>query len=327
MRVIVYGIGAIGGAIAARLALAGTNVIGIARGGMLDEIYAQGGLNLVTSEQSTLVPMSVVAHPDDITWQEDDVVLLTMKSNDTEAALRALVGAGVQSQTIICAQNGVVNEVMALRQFPNVVAMVMMMPAQYLKAGKVIAPGAPKTGLFDLGNFPSGTDKVPTELVEALHTAGFDCDVRKDAMAGKYGKLLMNLGNIVEAALGKDARQGDWNKRARKEGEQVLKAAGIDYYTVDKDNPRRALMNVAEVPGYTRVGSSSTQSLLRGTGEIETDYLNGEIVMLGRIHGVRTPVNAAFVRVARQMVQNGTAPGAFSEDEVQRLVTACEAVS
>jgi 2-dehydropantoate 2-reductase len=327
MRVIVYGLGAIGGAIAARLASAGTSVIGIARGGMLDAVRSQGGLELVTFESSSLVPMSVVSHPDDIEWQKDDVVMLTMKSNDTEAALQALASAGVHSQLIICAQNGVANEVMALRQFPNVVAMVVMMPAQYLEAGKVIAPGAPKIGLFDLGNFPTGTDKVPAELVDALSTAGFGCEVRSDAMAGKYGKLLLNLGNIVEAALGKGARQGDWNKRARQEGELVLKAAGIDFYSLDKDNPRRKFMKIAEIPGYTRVGSSSTQSLLRGTGALETDYLNGEIVMLGRMHSVKTPVNAGFVRVARKMIHDGTAPGDFPEAEVERLVAECEAES
>jgi lysophospholipase L1-like esterase len=32
--------------------------------------------------------------------------------------------------------------------------------------------------------------------------------------------------------------------------------------------------------------------LARATGSIETDYLNGEIAMLGRLHGVPTPVNA-----------------------------------
>ena len=42
--------------------------------------------------------------------------------------------------------------------------------------------------------------------------------------------------------------------------------------------------------------SSTWQSLQRGTGRIEVDYLNGEVVLLGRLHGVPTPVN---VRVAR----------------------------
>ena len=42
-----------------------------------------------------------------------------------------------------------------------------------------------------------------------------------------------------------------------------------------------------------RRGSSTWQSLARGAGGIEVDYLNGEIGLLGRLHGVPTPVNDA----------------------------------
>lgn len=321
MRVIVYGIGAIGGAIAARLASTGTEVIGIARGAMLDAVRSKGGLTLVTCKGTSLVKFPVVGHPDEIDWRADDIVLLTMKTNDTEAALQALAGAGVVNQTIACAQNGVANEFMALRHFRNVVAMVMMMPAEYLEPGTVVASATPKIGLIDLGGFPIGPNNVPDALVKALSAAGFICNIRDDAMAGKYGKLLQNLGNIVEATLGKEARFGPWTELARQEGEAVLNAAGIQFYSVDKGNPDLELIKFGDIPGFTRAGSSSIQSLLRGTGSIETDFLNGEVVMLGRLHGIDTPVNAALVRVARQMVRNGVKPGDFPEAEIERLVS------
>ncbi|WUJ19490.1 hypothetical protein OHS70_07955 [Streptomyces sp. NBC_00390] len=41
----------------------------------------------------------------------------------------------------------------------------------------------------------------------------------------------------------------------------------------------------------SRTGGSTWQSLVRGTGSIETDHLNGEMVLLGRQQGVPTPVN------------------------------------
>lgn len=78
---------------------------------------------------------------------------------------------------------------------------------------------------------------------------------------------------------------------------------------------------MGDIPGFTRAGSSSIQSLLRGTGSIETDFLNGEIVMLGRLHGVDTPANTAFVRVARHMVRDGVAPGDFPEAEIERFIS------
>jgi 2-dehydropantoate 2-reductase len=66
------------------------------------------------------------------------------------------------------------------------------------------------------------------------------------------------------------------------------------------------------------------QSLQRGTGAIETDYLNGEIVLLGRAHGVATPVNTALTHVARRMAQDGLQPGGLGQAVVKDEI-ACDA--
>ena len=71
-------------------------------------------------------------------------------------------------------------------------------------------------------------------------------------------------------------------------------------------DPRRdALMRMAEVAGVARTGGSTTQSLARGTGSIETDWLNGEIVLLGRLHGVPTPANGYFLDLSARLVAGG----------------------
>ena len=58
-----------------------------------------------------------------------------------------------------------------------------------------------------------------------------------------------------------------------------------------------------------RTGGSSTQSLARGTGSIETDWLNGEIVLLGRLHGVPMPANAYFLGLGARLVARGPQAG------------------
>ena len=67
------------------------------------------------------------------------------------------------------------------------------------------------------------------------------------------------------------------------------------------DDRRADLLQLGMIGGQTRPGGSSWQSLRRGTGDIETDYLNGEIVFLGRMHGVATPANAMIQRLAREL--------------------------
>ena len=106
---------------------------------------------------------------------------------------------------------------------------------------------------------------------------------RPDVMRWKYTKLLMNLANSVEATVAPDPRVGELVKLVRAEGEACLRAAGIDFASREEDKERRGdRMHVRPVNGEFRGGGSSWQSLARGTGSIETDYLNGEIVLLGR---------------------------------------------
>ena len=78
-------------------------------------------------------------------------------------------------------------------------------------------------------------------------------------------------------------------------------------------------MQLADIEGITRTGGSSTQSLSRGAGSIETDYLNGEIVLLGRLHGVATPVNAGLCRLARAMLASAAAPGSANPADIERF--------
>jgi 2-dehydropantoate 2-reductase len=53
-----------------------------------------------------------------------------------------------------------------------------------------------------------------------------------------------------------------------------------------------------------------------GAGAIETDYLNGEIALLGRLHGVPTPVNSALCRIAGRYARQGRAPGELDPREL-----------
>ncbi len=69
-------------------------------------------------------------------------------------------------------------------------------------------------------------------------------------------------------------------------------------------------------PGVRNLGSS-WQSLQRGLGSIEADFLNGEIVRLGRLHGMPTPYNEVLQEVANAMAVRHEKPGKFSVEELE----------
>ena len=131
----------------------------------------------------------------------------------------------------------------------------------------------------------------------------------------KYAKLLLNLANAVGAIC----KPGPDNERvieaAREEGRAALTAAGIAF-----DAPE-----VSDVTGrWERIGVQTDRRRARrhgrasrGTpGEVETDYLNGEIALLGRLHGVATPVNAALCRLAARVAVAGAGPQTLTARDV-----------
>ena len=246
-----------------------------------------------------------------------------MKSQDTEEALLALSAAGLAGQPVLCAQNGVANERAALRHFPNVLGVAVMMPADYVATGEVNAFGAPRHGIFEIGRYPSGSDATVETICAAFERANIAAFAEERVMESKYGKLLLNVRNIIEAAFGKGEAADDLYGRARTEAEAAYRAAGIAWRDVGMESPRRqALMRIAPIEGIERTGGSSTQSLKRGAGSIETDYLNGEIVLLGRLHGMATPVNAALCAVAHEMVAAGSAPATRDVADMERRIVA-----
>ncbi|MEM9972180.1 MAG: 2-dehydropantoate 2-reductase N-terminal domain-containing protein [Pseudomonadota bacterium] len=320
MRVIIQGVGAVGGVTAAALFLSGTEVIGIARGRMLAAMQDRG-LRLRAPGVDDVVPVPAVAHPSEITFRTDDAILLCVKGQDTVAALEDLRRAGVTDQPIFCAQNGIANEHAALRRFPNVHGVTVMMPAQYLHPGEVAVFTEPKLGIFDLGRFPYGHDADDATMAAALEAANIGAFISDKVMESKAGKLLINLKNVLWAVLGRDADMGDLPDRIRAEAEAVFRAAGITWVEVDDSDPRRAaLMRNVDVPGITRVGGSTNQSLLRGATRVETDYLNGEIAYLGRLHGVPVPVNTALTRIGDRAAAEGWKPGHLTLGDIQAFL-------
>lgn len=310
-----YGAGAIGSVIGARLHAAGHNVTLIARGAHLDAIRAKG-LSVASPDGTVTVPIDAVGHPRETPI--DSLVLLTMKTQDTAAAVRDLWDSVSPKVAVACVQNGVENERIALRSFPNVYGVTVMCPTVFLEPGVVQANSSPMPGVLDVGRYPSGADDLAEQIAAAFRSGGFMSEVRPDIARWKYSKLLMNLGNAIEAVCGPPARRGRTGELARAEGVAVLRAAGIDF--VEDDDPRREFITLRPIDGQRRPGGSSWQSLQRGTGTIETDYLNGEIVLLGRLHGLPTPANEALQRLARQFSVERRPPGSITEAEILALI-------
>ncbi|QLH26070.1 ketopantoate reductase family protein [Streptomyces sp. Rer75] len=336
MRYIIIGAGAVGGTIGARLHLAGHDVILVARGAHYEALRDRG-LRFTAPESAHEVPVSAVTGPEDVELGPDDVLVLAVKTQDGAAALdawapRPVTGGGTAGERLplLCAQNGVENERLALRRFRRVYGVCVWLPSTHLEPGAVAAPCAPYTGILSLGRYPSGADDTIRRVAADLEESVFLAPVVPDVMRWKYAKLINNLVNAVEAICGPltgDEAQA-LGARAKAEGVAVLDAAGIAHAdAAEQAALRSGKVEIRPPDGVERGGGSSWQSLTRGTGTIETDYLNGEIVLLGREHGIPTPVNETLGRIAGACARERRAPGSMTPGRLTALIDAAESPS
>jgi 2-dehydropantoate 2-reductase len=316
MRYVVYGAGGVGSLLGARLAAAGESVLLVGRPEHVDRIAADG-LRIVEVDGSTTVArLPAAAAPVDP--GPDDLIVLTVKSQDTRDALRELRRHYRPETPIVCLQNGVRNEAAARRSFRRVYGGLNVIGAQYLTPGIVEALG-PRA--LAVGLYPRGRDETAEAVVAAANRAGLSATVNPDVMAAKWTKLIGNLHNAVfalcdltVAATYDDPDGCALVQRLRDEATAVLRAAGVAHDPIGPVGPPGSLPH-NPVPMY----GSTWMDFKRGRPRGETDYFNGEIVRLGRRHRLPTPANAAIVRLARAAVRRRAGPGGHRLAELRAL--------
>jgi 2-dehydropantoate 2-reductase len=308
MRFVVLGAGAIGGSVGALLARAGVDVAFIARGPHGDAIRAHG-LRVDTPDETFVVHVPVTSKPD---WRDHDVVLLAVKTQDAELAIR-----DVPPQVpIVCLTNGVAAERIAARHSQPIYGAYVFVGGSHLKPGSVQLWSSPVAGVIDVGAYPKGVGDLAGTISSMLQRAGFASVVRDDIMRYKRGKLLFNLLNVVEAVCGPFDDDLGIEESARAEAIACFEAAGLEY-TIDETR----FVDVKQIGGASRPGGSTWQSLTRGK-TLETEFLNGEIVALGRAHGIPTPTNAVLQRLGADAVTRRLSPGSVSLEALRAAVKA-----
>jgi len=320
VRFVIYGAGAVGGVLGARLHQSGHDVMLIARGAHHDAI-ARDGLRFYTPDERTVLRIPVAPDPAGAGISDDDVVILATKAQDTWAALLALrAAAPAGGVPVVCMQNGVENERVALRLFADVYGSVVMAPTLHIEPGLVLAYATATTGTLDVGRYPSGVDERCVAICEAIERSRFGAVPREDIMRLKYAKLVLNVNNAVSAICGTEGLPGaaELSERVRTEAVAVLDAAGIPHQDDDvlAVRGRWESWGVRDIEGYPRGGGSTWQSLSRRAGAVETDFLNGEIVLEARRLGIPAPANELMQTLTAEMARDGRTPGWLTPSEV-----------
>ncbi len=320
-RFVIYGAGGIGSIIGGHLAMQGSNVVLIGRPEHMGAIR-QHGLKLITPSGTHTVPLTTATAPSELRFTSGDVVLTTMKGQNTSAAMRDLhEAAGHVPVPVFCVQNGVRNEEFASDHFANVYGVRVNIGAVYMTPGEVICRREPP-GWLIMGMYPKGTDQLVEAVAAEIREAGFYALVSADVMPYKWGKLMSNLGNATGAITNENSREARGiTQAAQNEAKLLLKEAGIRWLSeaeITKEWPDfgakpRAAMDTEEQ-------SSTWQSLGRQQGSVETEFLNGEIVRVAKRLGKSAPINETITRICLEMAAKKEKPGKFSSAQLREML-------
>ncbi len=318
MRVCVFGAGAIGGYVAARLAMAGrVKPALIARGAHLDALITRG-LTLIEGGDETTVPVN--ASDDGADFGEQDYVLLALKAHSVAPALDAIQPLLGPETAVVTLQNGLpwwyfyrhggaLEGTRLAAVDPDAAIWERIGPERAIggvvyAATEVTAPGIVRHishSRLSLGE-PSGekSDRVRA-LATELVAAGLQAPVRPDIRTEIWVKLWGNLSfNPVSAITGQTLEQmvGDRNSCA------VVRAMMLEAQTIAEQLGVRFPITVDKrIEGARQVGAHKTsmlQDLERGR-TLEIDALVTAVQETGRLTGVATPTIDIVLALIRSL--------------------------
>ncbi|QGY05730.1 2-dehydropantoate 2-reductase [Methylobacterium mesophilicum SR1.6/6] len=296
MNVAVVGAGAVGCYYGFLLARAGHAVTLIGRPALVEAVRADG-LVLEGSEKTAAVPVRATVDGDGVAGA--DLVLVCVKSGDTEAA-GAMIAAHLEpSATILSLQNGVDNA----ERLADLLGRAVVPVAVYV-ATAMAGPGRVRHN--GRGDLILGASEASDRIAAALTAAGAPTTVSGRALDALWGKLIMNcaynaLSALTQLPYGRLV-QGEGVVAAMTDVVQecvtVAEAAGVSVAPDIFDS----VMALSTAMADQR--SSTAQDLARGRPS-EIDHLNGYVVRKGAALGIPTPANRMLHTLVKLVEQKG----------------------
>ena len=309
----IVGAGAVGCFHGAMLARAGHRVMLIGRAAHVQAIK-QHGLQLEMGGATHTVPAR--ASTELSAACDANLVLVCVKSPDTEATARALAPWLRPDAVVMSLQNGVDNAAAIARHVlgpvvPAVVyvATAMSGPGTVRHFGRgelVIGALAPRAGDASAASASPG---LLADLAALFSAAGVPTTVSDDVLAALWSKLLVNCAYNALSALGRApyariAEMAPLRELQQTIVDEVIAVARADGVTLSREASLTAVQRIAE----TMAGqlSSTAQDMMRGKRS-EIDHLNGFVARRGAELGVPAPVNQTLYALVK-LVEAGYPP-------------------
>jgi 2-dehydropantoate 2-reductase len=323
---VIYGAGAVGLVVGARLARAGLPVLLVTRRPEAARRIHEQGVRIEDPstgrgfEQRVAAVCGIEAASEKI---EAGPVLFCMRSSDTADAARALL-AVARNALVGSLQNDVDNEPVLASDFPRVIAGCVRQTCTRTADNQAVAVG---DGRIVVGLWPSGGASAVNELAASLRLAGYDAPVSTRIIDDKWLKLCVNLMSAPNAMIRReDHATGAFvevKARLLEEARAILLAAGIPARSCD-GRDRSLDQEIAYQRESLTLGTSARAlpvynqvwAALRWGGRVEADRYHRRMLELAAAHGIPAPQNQRVLAALERAVSERTGPERLAAQEL-----------
>lgn len=335
----VMGAGSIGCYLGGLLATQGHRVVLLGRPRVMDELSRHGlALEDLDGGRARVMPgeglLDTTSDPTRL--RSCEVILVTVKSAQTESAARELSPLLRPDAVLISLQNGVRNPDVLREQLPRHTVLAGIVGFNVVggtgdEKGRDGTYRRTTTGPLVIEASP---DPRVSAVVDALSRAGLPASLSSEVRAQQWSKLIMNLNNAVSALSGKptpvllfDPAYRRILRAIMKEALFVMRRAGIRLARFGA-LPARVFPHLLALPtpllrialrAQLRVDpgarSSMWEDIERGR-PTEVDVLNGEIVRLAQRAGIDAPLNRRVVAAVHEAEARGPGSPQLGPDEL-----------
>lgn len=302
LSTVVVGAGAVGSFYGAMLARAGQAVTLVGRAPHVQAIQ-QHGLQLHMGGRVETVAVAATTTLQALRGAR--LVLVCVKSGDTEAVAQQMAPLLDADALVLSLQNGVDNAATLARHLRQPVV-----PAAVYVATEMPAPGVVQHhGRGDLligprdaaGAADAGLQQRLQAVVALFARAGVAVRITADVMDALWRKLLVNcaynaISALTQQPYGRMAALPAVRELQRTVVQEVLAVAQAEGRPLGLDEALAAVAQIAQAMPQQR--SSTAQDLARGK-PTEIDQLNGLIVRRGAAFGIATPANQALLALVK----------------------------
>jgi 2-dehydropantoate 2-reductase len=297
MRIAVMGSGAVGGYFGAKLANAGHSVAFLARGKHLAAMREQG-LKIDSATGNLLVREASFSDNAELVGKVD-VVLVCVKSYDSETAARTIAPMISPNTIILSLQNGIENPAILGRHHgkDRILAGVVYLGAQ-LTGPRVVTHST--GGKIVFGRLNGVIDEIVKALDGTLTAAGIPCEASADIGKVQWTKLLWNAPFCAISCLTySDTHEivaspalTELALACMSEVQAAARTAGVDL----PDELRGSTIEFSKTLGNFK---PSMRQDLEAHKPLEFEAFNGVVVRRLEAAGQNAPVNRGFYTMLR----------------------------